>query len=247
MNDSGQDDTLPPPGFRPRRVRRFFEWFRVQAIPRSTSLIHDRPVAHQADRMTESEATTATDGERNHPRSESSPAEAPRPRSDEPVRGSEIEATRSLLGEGASPSGSIESTLTAEPDAGEGTTLDWRRLTCPQCRTPLASVADATGNVVCRECGSSFRLEDPGAAIAADSPRTLGRFRLLERVGQGTFGVVWRAFDTKLKRTVALKIPHPSILESADFRSRFWREAQAAAALGTKASCRCMRPSQTAT
>ena len=63
------------------------------------------------------------------------------------------------------------------------------------------------------------------------NPDLLERFRLLERVGKGTFGVVWRAFDTKLERIVALKVPHSSLLESADFQERFWREAQAAAAL----------------
>jgi WD40 repeat protein/serine/threonine protein kinase len=42
---------------------------------------------------------------------------------------------------------------------------------------------------------------------------------------------VWRAFDTHLQRTVALKIPHQSFLDAPQFYSRFWREAQAAAAL----------------
>jgi WD40 repeat protein/tRNA A-37 threonylcarbamoyl transferase component Bud32 len=59
----------------------------------------------------------------------------------------------------------------------------------------------------------------------------LGRFRLQQRVGQGTFGVVWRAFDTHLHRLVALKIPHSNSLQSAGFLDRFWREAQAAAVL----------------
>src|SRR5262249_55939239 len=36
-----------------------------------------------------------------------------------------------------------------------------------------------------------------------------GRFQLLEQVGLGTFGAVWRARDTRLDRTVALKVPHP--------------------------------------
>src|SRR5262249_39621771 len=39
----------------------------------------------------------------------------------------------------------------------------------------------------------------------------LGRFRLLEPVGRGAFGVVWRAQDTRLERVVALKVPHPAL------------------------------------
>jgi WD40 repeat protein/tRNA A-37 threonylcarbamoyl transferase component Bud32 len=95
----------------------------------------------------------------------------------------------------------------------------------------LAAVSGLPGKLVCRACGCSFRVEVPTSAATGDRKNLLGRFRLLERVGQGAFGVVWRAFDTHLERLVALKIPHPSALESADFHGRFWREAQAAAAL----------------
>jgi len=84
---------------------------------------------------------------------------------------------------------------------------------------------------VCPACASSFRIENLGLSSTTDGPQLLSRFRLLERVGKGAFGVVWRAFDTKLERTVALKVPHPSLLESDDFQQRFWREAHAAAAL----------------
>jgi WD40 repeat protein/serine/threonine protein kinase len=95
----------------------------------------------------------------------------------------------------------------------------------------LGSLDDFVENVLCPECGSAFRVENPALASTTDGPLLLDRFRLLGRVGRGTFGVVWRAFDTKLKRIVALKIPHASLLESADFHARFWREAHAAAAL----------------
>jgi eukaryotic-like serine/threonine-protein kinase len=104
-------------------------------------------------------------------------------------------------------------------------------LLCPHCRSPIGSLSDSLENVVCPECSGSFRVEQSDLARTTDEPRLLARFRLLERVGKGTFGVVWRAFDTKLERIVALKVPHPSLLESADFQERFWREAQAAAAL----------------
>jgi hypothetical protein len=50
-------------------------------------------------------------------------------------------------------------------------------------------------------------------------------------VGLGAFGAVWRARDTQLNRTVALKIPHTGLLTAPDELERFHREARAAAQL----------------
>jgi serine/threonine protein kinase len=61
--------------------------------------------------------------------------------------------------------------------------------------------------------------------------KTLGRFQLLERVGLGGFGAVWRARDTSLDRIVALKIPHTGLLTEKEELERFQREARAAAQL----------------
>jgi WD40 repeat protein/tRNA A-37 threonylcarbamoyl transferase component Bud32 len=61
--------------------------------------------------------------------------------------------------------------------------------------------------------------------------KTLGRFQLLERVGLGGFGAVWRARDTSLDRIVALKIPHAGLLTEEDQLERFQREARAVAQL----------------
>jgi serine/threonine protein kinase len=58
----------------------------------------------------------------------------------------------------------------------------------------------------------------------------LGQFRLLEVLGAGGMGVVFKAEDVQLRRIVALKVMRPSLAASPDAKQRFRRETQAAAA-----------------
>jgi serine/threonine-protein kinase len=55
-------------------------------------------------------------------------------------------------------------------------------------------------------------------------------FELLERLGEGASGTVWKAHDTSLRRLVALKLPHFQSLSEAE-RARFRREGRACAQL----------------
>ncbi|MBI3447507.1 MAG: serine/threonine-protein kinase [Acidobacteria bacterium] len=61
--------------------------------------------------------------------------------------------------------------------------------------------------------------------------RQLSHFRILDRLGEGGMGVVYRAEDTKLQRVVALKVLPPEKLADEERRLRFLREARAAAAV----------------
>ncbi len=60
---------------------------------------------------------------------------------------------------------------------------------------------------------------------------TLGHFRIVEQIGEGGMGVVYRALDQSLGRSVALKVLHAEFVTDDERRQRFLREARTAAAL----------------
>ena len=105
---------------------------------------------------------------------------------------------------------------------------------CPHCRNAIELVGPTGAAVLCPACGSSFRLERESTASwgLRGEHRRLGRFELIEAVGVGAFGTVYKARDGLLDRVVAIKVPAPAT----------WPRMRIGIASCARRECRAVEP-----
>jgi serine/threonine protein kinase len=103
---------------------------------------------------------------------------------------------------------------------------------CPLCHEPLEIETDQSlDDIHCSACQGRFSLAGDDPELKGQKPVTrIAHFELLQRLGMGGFGTVWKALDTKLDRTVALKIPRAGQLNAGQVEE-FLYEARVAAKL----------------
>ncbi|MBM3746738.1 MAG: tetratricopeptide repeat protein [Acidobacteria bacterium] len=76
-----------------------------------------------------------------------------------------------------------------------------------------------------------MEAQGAGGGEVAGPAQTVTHYELLEKLGEGGMGSVFKARDVRLERLVALKFPLPELLDTPEVRSRFLREARALSSL----------------
>ncbi len=100
---------------------------------------------------------------------------------------------------------------------------------CGSCGAPLGESAGPVGSLT-KTLEIPAQVLKPGTLVA-------GKYRIVEEIGHGGMGIVYKAEDVKLKRCVALKFLPPHLMDSPELKERFLIEAQAAAALSHPNIC----------
>jgi non-specific serine/threonine protein kinase len=114
---------------------------------------------------------------------------------------------------------------------------------CPQCNSDIGD-----DSKFCKECGTNISSADqaqPSFTKTLETPLQglskgyllAGRYSVIEELGRGGMGVVYKAEDSKLKRTVAIKLLPPEYTGDEEAKERFIREAQSAAVLDHSNIC----------
>jgi len=113
---------------------------------------------------------------------------------------------------------------------------------CPKCQ-----FENPAGTVFCSKCGTKFEATLPSSVTRTleTTPEGLGkgklfagRFELIEELGAGGMGQVYRAFDKEIGEEIALKILHPEIALNERTVDRFRNEIKLARKISHRNVCR---------
>ncbi len=105
------------------------------------------------------------------------------------------------------------------------------QITCAECgRSYAGNIVNDQFGGVCPRCLAAFAIEDVAPSPAAPteveetSPfkpgATIGQYEIQELIGRGGMGYVYRAHDSRLNRTVAVKVLSPRLASDPTFVAR---------------------------
>ena len=117
----------------------------------------------------------------------------------------------------------LQSRLRSIPNTGSRATQDRLARRCAD--KIIREHGDSSSNAVTVDYGKHF------SRLLQDGECYLGRFELVEELGSGSFGYVFRAIDPELDRTVAVKIQRAGAIASSQEKQLFLREARNVARL----------------
>jgi TolB-like protein/tRNA A-37 threonylcarbamoyl transferase component Bud32 len=115
---------------------------------------------------------------------------------------------------------------------------------CPKCAAENPGTAR-----FCLDCGAALAASGASASFHTETMKTpvrelatgatfAGRYQIIEELGKGGMGRVYKVFDTKIKEKVALKLIKPEVASDPETVERFSNELKLARKIGHRNICR---------